>query len=243
MRQPLPLLERDVLGAVVRDTLRLAVLVDVVQVEAFGQHHEVRLDRGELPLAAERIINIAPKGMTQVFFTNSGSEAVDTALKIALAELASLSERRLYRLTTGSLSQRLPPALVGTDRPGLGMIVPQTTAASLVSENKALCWPASADSIPTCEDQEDHVAMSTTAAWRLREVLENSRRVVAIELLCAARALSFRKSEDADVQLGEGARWALPRIEKAAQSPIPSEQIEAIAAEIASGRLEDPCCY
>ena len=77
-------------------------------------------------------------------------------LKIAISEVANLSERRLYRLTTGSLSQRLPPGLASKDRPQMGMMVPQTTAAALVSENKALGWPASMDSIPTCEDQEDH---------------------------------------------------------------------------------------
>jgi histidine ammonia-lyase len=164
------------------------------------------------------------------------------ALKVAVAEVASISERRLYRLTTGSLSQRLPPALVGQDRPDLGMIVPQTAAAALVSENKAICWPASADSIPTCEDQEDHVAMSTTAAWRLREVVENSRRVVAIELLCAARALGLRKAEDPNVNLGAGANFALPRIEAAIQSLIaPSDQIETIARLVHQGILEDPC--
>ena len=101
-------------------------------------------------------------------------------LKIAISEVANLSERRLYRLTTGSLSQRLPPALASKDRPQLGMMVPQTTAAALVSENKALGWPASMDSIPTCEDQEDHVAMSTTAARRAASVVMNSRRVIAI---------------------------------------------------------------
>jgi histidine ammonia-lyase len=166
------------------------------------------------------------------------------AMKIAVAEIAALSERRLFRLTTGSLSARLPPALAGADRPGLGMLVPQTTAAALVSENKALAWPASVDSIPTCEDQEDHVAMSTTAAWRLREVVENSRRVVAIELLCAAAALRYRQAEDPGTPLGHGSARALPRID-AALAPLersewvtPGAQIEALAAAIAAGAFE-----
>ena len=64
------------------------------------------------------------------------------------------------------------------------MMVPQTTAAALVSENKALGWPATMDSIPTCEDQEDHIAMSTVAARRAYQVVKNTRRVVAIEALC-----------------------------------------------------------
>lgn len=163
------------------------------------------------------------------------------AMRIAVAEIGSLSERRLFRLTTGSLSVRLPPALVGADRPDLGMLVPQTTAAALVSENKALGWPATMDSIPTCEDQEDHVAMSTTAAWRLRETVENSRRVVAIELLCAANALRFRLGEPsaAGVTLGAGAAVALGRVEAALEGTrVPGEQIEAVARLISDGALE-----
>lgn len=158
------------------------------------------------------------------------------AMKIGVAEIASLSERRLYRLTTGSLSSRLPPALAGRDRPDLGMLVPQTTAAALVSENKALAWPMTVDSIPTCEDQEDHVAMSTTAAWRLWEVVANSRRVVAIELLCAARALRLRLEEAPGVRLGAGAEAVMPLVEElAAEHDVASGAIEAIAARIASG--------
>jgi histidine ammonia-lyase len=161
------------------------------------------------------------------------------SMKIAVSEIASLSERRLFRLTTGSLSARLPAALVGADKPDLGMLVPQTTAAALVSENKALAWPASVDSIPTCEDQEDHVAMSTTAAWRLRETVCNTRRVVAIELMCAARALRYRESENAGERLGAGAAAALPLVEEAIGTHrAPSDQIEAVSAAIARGAFE-----
>jgi histidine ammonia-lyase len=160
------------------------------------------------------------------------------AMRIAVAEIGALSERRLFRLTTGSLSARLPPALIGADRPGLGMLVPQTAAASLVSENKAIGWPSTLDSIPTCEDQEDHVAMSTTAAWRLRETVENSRRVVAIELLCAARALRFRLGEGA-AQLGAGSVVALERVERAiVDKRVATDQIEALATLVADGGLE-----
>lgn len=138
--------------------------------------------------------------------------ALDT-LKVAVAEVASLSERRLYRLTTGSLSQRLPPGLSRKDRPRLGLMLPQTTAAALVSENKALGWPATMDSIPTCEDQEDHVAMSTTAARRAARVLENARRVVAIELLGATHALAFRREEDPALVHGAGTGPAFERLQ------------------------------
>ena len=154
-------------------------------------------------------------------------------LKIAISEVANLSERRLYRLTTGSLSQRLPPALASKDRPELGMMVPQTTAAALVSENKALGWPASMDSIPTCEDQEDHVAMSTTAARRAAQVVKNARYVVAIEVLGAVRALQFRVEAEADLILGAGTQAGLERASEVlstmSEESTPGEQIEALA--------------
>lgn len=158
-------------------------------------------------------------------------------LKIAISEVANLSERRLYRLTTGSLSQRLPPALASKDRPELGMMVPQTTAAALVSENKALGWPASMDSIPTCEDQEDHVAMSTTAARRAAQVVKNARYVVAIEVLGAVRALQFRVEAETDLILGVGTQAGLERASEVLsampEDSTPGEQIEALARWIA----------
>ena len=164
------------------------------------------------------------------------------SFKLAISELASLSERRLYRLTTGSLSQLLPPGLVGKDRPGVGMIVPQTTAAALVSENKALGWPASADSIPTCEDQEDHIAMSTVAARRARNVLENSKRVVAIELLSASQALAFRMEEYPERSLGKGVKQALHNVQgilSAMDIPYSTigDQIEFLTTAITSSEI------
>lgn len=142
-------------------------------------------------------------------------------LKIAVAEVASLAERRLYRLTTGTLSHRLPPGLAHADRPALGLMLPQTTAAALVSENKALGWPASLDSIPTCEDQEDHVAMSTTAARRAAEVLANSRRVLAVELLGACNALRFRQEAEPGLRLGAGTAVAWATVSAALPPPRP----------------------
>jgi histidine ammonia-lyase len=113
-------------------------------------------------------------------------------LKIAVAEIASLSERRIDRLVQGGDSG-LPPVLA-TD-PGLesGYMLAQYTAAALVSENKTLCHPASVDSIPTGAGIEDHVSMAPIAARHLRQVVENSAHVLALELLCATRALEFRR--------------------------------------------------
>ena len=162
-------------------------------------------------------------------------------LKLAIAELANLAERRIFRLTTGTLSQRLPPLLVRQDRPGLGLMVPQAAAAALVSENKALLWPSTGDSIPTCEDQEDHVAMSTTAARRASEVVANASRVVAIELLSAAHGLWWRLREDGSAKLGEGTAAALAAVEAAIGrgGETPSEDIERLYAAIRSGALVD----
>jgi len=160
-------------------------------------------------------------------------------LKLAVAELANLAERRLFRLTTGNLSARLPALLVEKDAAGMGAMIPQATAAALVSENKALAWPASVDSIPTCEDQEDHVAMATTAARRAREVVANSERVVAIELRCAAEGLRWRLRQDSDVRLGHGTAAALEAVEALIGDSrrTASEDVERLATAIRQGAL------
>ncbi|GIV56787.1 MAG: histidine ammonia-lyase [Candidatus Kapaibacterium sp.] len=116
--------------------------------------------------------------------------ALDT-LAIAVAELANISERRIERMVNGALSNGLPKFLA--TNPGLesGMMIAQYTAASLVSENKVLAHPASVDSIPTSANQEDHNSMGSIAAWKARRIVSNTTTVLAIELLCAARALDF----------------------------------------------------
>ena len=113
-------------------------------------------------------------------------------LTIALAELASISERRMAMLLDGNHNRRLPQNL--TTRPGVnsGLMIAQYTAASLVSENKVLSHPASVDSIPTSANAEDHVSMSTHAARKMRTVLRNVQDVLAIEFLVAAQALDWR---------------------------------------------------
>lgn len=112
-------------------------------------------------------------------------------LAIALAELGSISERRTYQLISGQ--RGLPPFLVAN--PGLdsGLMIPQYTAASIVSQSKQLCTPASVDSIVSSNGQEDHVSMGANAATKLFRVVENTQRVLAIELLNASQALHFRE--------------------------------------------------
>ncbi len=107
-------------------------------------------------------------------------------LAIALAELGSISERRIEKLTNDAFSG-LPPFLVENAGLNSGFMMAQVTAAALVSENKMLAHPASVDSIPTSADKEDHVSMGMTAALKLRQVVANVRRVLAIELVAAAQ--------------------------------------------------------
>ena len=112
-------------------------------------------------------------------------------LTIALSELANISERRIYKLISGQ--RGLPNFLVA--KPGLnsGFMIPQYTAASIVSQSKGLCMPASADSIPSSQGQEDHVSMGANAATKLVRVVDNTERVLAIELFNAAQAFEFRR--------------------------------------------------
>ena len=113
-------------------------------------------------------------------------------MAIAIAEFASIAERRIQTLLDGNHNRGLPRNL--TSEPGVnsGLMIAQYTAASLVSENKVLCHPASVDSIPTSSNAEDHVSMSTYAARKMRTVLRNAQNVIAIELMVAAQALDWR---------------------------------------------------
>lgn len=112
-------------------------------------------------------------------------------LALALSELANISERRIYKLISGQ--RGLPSFLVANPGINSGFMIPQYTAASIVSRNKGLCWPASCDSIPSSQGQEDHVSMGSNAATKLYQVVANTRRVLAIELFNAAQALEFRR--------------------------------------------------
>jgi histidine ammonia-lyase len=113
-------------------------------------------------------------------------------LALAISELGSISERRTYQLISGL--RGLPAFLVA--EPGLnsGMMIPQYTAASIVSQNKQLCTPASSDSIVSSNGQEDHVSMGANAATKLYKVVENVERVLAIELMNAVQAIAFRNN-------------------------------------------------
>ncbi|WP_262177461.1 histidine ammonia-lyase [Saccharococcus sp. Marseille-Q5394] len=116
-------------------------------------------------------------------------------LKIGVAELANISERRIERLVNPHLNEGLPPFL--SPQPGLqsGAMILQYSAASLVSENKTLAHPASVDSIPSSGNQEDHVSMGTIGSRHAQQIIKNARNVLAIEALCAVTGCTFRGVE------------------------------------------------
>lgn len=158
-------------------------------------------------------------------------------LSIAVAELGSISERRTERLVNPQLSG-LPAFL--TENGGLhsGYMILQYVAASLVSENKTLCHPASVDSIPSSANQEDHVSMGAISARKLRSVIANVTRTLAIEYLCAAQALEFAKG-----QMGMGTETAY-RLLRTVVPPLTADRegnrdIEKAAELIRSGQLAD----
>jgi histidine ammonia-lyase len=113
-------------------------------------------------------------------------------LAIAVAELASISERRTYQLLSGR--RGLPDFLTKTAGLDSGFMVAQYTSAALVNHNKVLCTPASVDTIPTCQLQEDHVSMGGTSALKLGTILDNAATVLGIELLVAAQAVELNRA-------------------------------------------------
>ena len=113
------------------------------------------------------------------------------ALCISVAELGSISERRIYKLISGQ--RDLPDFLVANPGLNSGFMIPQYTAASIVSKNKVLCHPASVDSIDSSNGQEDHVSMGSIAAVKLLSIVENVERIVSIELMTSTQAIEFRK--------------------------------------------------
>lgn len=115
-------------------------------------------------------------------------------MSIATAELANISERRIAHLIDPHISH-LPAFLVESGGLNSGYMIPQYTAAALVSENKVLAHPASVDSLPTSANKEDHVSMGTHASRKLNEIVENTTNVLAIELLCAVQAIELHKKK------------------------------------------------
>ncbi|MDQ3859538.1 MAG: histidine ammonia-lyase [Actinomycetota bacterium] len=159
------------------------------------------------------------------------------ALAMAVAEVANISERRVERLTNPSFSEGLPAFLTPDGGLNSGFMIPQYVAAALVSENKVLAHPASVDSIPTSAGQEDHVSMGNAAALTCWQVIANSERALAIELLAATQGVEFL----APLAPGAGTRAAHDAVRKLspplAEDRSLAADIERVARAIHSGEL------
>ena len=161
-------------------------------------------------------------------------------LAIALSALAGISERRIERLVNPALSEGLPPFLAPGAGLNSGFMMPQVTAAALVSENKVFAHPASVDSITTSGNKEDYVSMGMTAALKLKRVVENTRNVLAIEAMAVAQALDFLAPLKSSKK-GEAAHAAIrsvcPTMEK---DRVMYTDFARIADLIESGKLAEP---
>jgi len=206
-----------------RDLLDYAEATVAVELNSATDNPLVLLDEGEIVSAGN-------------FHGQPLAFALDT-LAMAVAELASISERRTERLVNPSLTEGLPPFLVEEGGLNSGFMIPQYVAASLVSENKVLAHPASVDSIPTSAGQEDHVSMGNAAGLKALVVLDNAERTLAIELLAGAQAIEFL----APLRPGEGVRavHALVRSlsERLVEDRSLSADIERVADAIRSGAV------
>src|SRR5690349_15867200 len=159
------------------------------------------------------------------------------ALAMAVSELANISERRVERLVNPNLSDGLPAFLTTDGGLNSGFMIPQYVAASLVSENKSLCHPASVDSIPTSAGQEDHVSMGNASGLKAWQVLANAERALAIELMAGAQGVEFL----APLEPGDGARAVhdAVRLRSARlrdDRPL-RDDIESVATSIRDGSL------
>ncbi len=154
---------------------------------------------------------------------------------IAASELGSISERRSYLIIEGRYG--LPKLLIENAGLNSGFMIPQYAAAALVSENKTLCFPASADSIPTSLGQEDHVSMGSISGRKINQVIGNVENILAIELLYAAQAIDFRRPLKSSAILEEIHALVRSKVSFAKEDRIFSKDINRLRDMIAAGHL------
>ena len=157
-------------------------------------------------------------------------------LALSIAEIGSLSERRVALLIDSHLSE-LPAFLVSDGGINSGFMMAQVTAAALVLENKSLAHPASVDSIPTSANQEDHVSMATFAGRRLHDMLDNAAHVVAIELLAAAQGVEFHRPQKSSVLIEKALRQIRGLSDSYDSDRSLAPDIQALADDINAGRF------
>jgi histidine ammonia-lyase len=158
---------------------------------------------------------------------------------IGLADLLSISERRIDRLINPDINEGLPPFL--SDNPGIssGFMIAHVTSAALLNEAKVLAHPASVDSVPTSGGKEDHVSMGMTAALKLRQVVENAEMVLGIELMTAAQALEFRLPLRAALQVEAARARVREFVAPLREDRVLSGDITKLAAAIRGGAFDD----
>jgi len=205
-----------------RDALRWLREVITVEVDSVTDNPLVFPDTGEIISAG-----------------NFHGEPLALALDLAamsVSEIANISERRIFRMLTSSLSE-LPPFLTTDSGLNNGYMIVQYTAAALVAENKILCHPASVDSIPSSGDQEDHVSLGMTSALKFEDVLRNAQTVLGIEALCAAQAIDLLAPLRPGVGTGKGydvVRGFTPRLDR---DRYLAPEIEASARALKAGKF------
>lgn len=158
---------------------------------------------------------------------------------IAVADLLSISERRIDRLINPDINEGLPPFL--SDRPGIssGFMIAHVTAAALLNEAKVLAHPASVDSVPTSGGKEDHVSMGMTAALKLRRVVENAEMVLAIEMMTAAQALEYRLPLKAALRVERARERVRKYVAPLREDRVLAGDIETLAAAVRAGAFND----
>jgi histidine ammonia-lyase len=155
---------------------------------------------------------------------------------MGLAEICSMSERRVEKLMNPTFSD-LPPFLTKNSGLNSGLMIAHVTSAALTSENKYLCHPASVDSIPTSTDKEDHVSMGVTSGRKLLEVLENTKKCLAIELLCSSQALDFQKPLKSSQALEAVHSLIRTEVSFIHEDRVLSNDIEKISYLIETGKI------
>ncbi|MFT7055239.1 MAG: histidine ammonia-lyase [Candidatus Endobugula sp.] len=155
---------------------------------------------------------------------------------LAASEIGNISDRRIYFSLEGGVSN-VPKLLMTDTGINSGFMIPQYTTAALASENKGLCFPASADSIPTSLGQEDHVSMGSISGRKALRVIENVQKILGIELMCAAQALDFHRPVQSNPVIEEMHKWVRKQIEFATEDRVFANDIEKAIEIIKSGRL------
>ena len=222
----------------VQDAYSLRCMPQVHGAVRDGVDHVTRVYLVEMNAATDNPMVFAETGEILSGGNFHGQPVALTAdlLAIAATQLAGISERRTERLVNPALSG-LPAFLAREGGLHSGLMMAHVTAAALASENKALAHPASVDSIPTSAGKEDHVSMGPTAAWKAARVVQNTARVLGIELLAACEALDFRRPLRSSPPLEAVAALVRTRVPAHGQDRPLSHEIEALAALARSGAV------